>query len=59
LQSRPVSDTRQRSCRSRLNFTLGWFVAGSIIGFRWLSGFNFPMVLGIGLLMAVMNVLIG
>jgi hypothetical protein len=34
-------------------------IAGSVVSYRWLTGFNFPTVRGFSLLMAVMTVVIG
>ena len=36
-----------------------WFVAVSLIAFRWFSEFNLPTVIGLGLLMAVAMILFG
>ena len=40
-------------------YAAAWCLIGSMIGYRWLSDFNFPTVFGIGLLMAVVMVLVG
>jgi hypothetical protein len=36
-----------------------WFVAVSLIAFRWFSEFNLPTVIGLGLFMAVAMILFG
>jgi hypothetical protein len=36
-----------------------WCVAGSAIGYRWMSDLNFFVVFGVALLMAVVAVLLG
>jgi hypothetical protein len=36
-----------------------WFVAVSLIAFRWFSEFNLLTVIGLGLLMAVAMILFG
>jgi len=36
-----------------------WFVAVSLIAFRWFSEFNLPTVIGLGLLSGVAMILFG